>query len=114
MPDKDGRLTDPEWEKVLAWFNEKVPGGPPTCPMCSKKEWAVSRQLAAMQALTRPWIAIGAKFQLYPVVMLYCKYCAFLMPFGAKLIGVVEDGSENEEEELSQAVGKEDQDAKRS
>jgi hypothetical protein len=91
MPDKDGKLTDEERQKVVAWVT-KYPATPDArCPICGSPNWMVAEHL--VQPIT---IGPGMGLQLgglgYPQVQLISDPCGYTRLLNAVMIGLLPPG----------------------
>ncbi len=85
MPDKDGKLTSDETEKIKKWLDEHLATN--ACPACGFNEWGIGEQLALAPTFNPGGIfVIGAG---YPAVVVFCARCSFFRMHSAMLIGVV-------------------------
>ena len=94
MPDKDGRLTPDEKQRVAAWLTSQgIP--PPVCPFCGQREWAIGDHL--VQPVT---LGPGGGLTLggvgYPQVMLISSKCGYTALINAVIAGVLRQNTGSE------------------
>ncbi len=78
MPDKDGKLTKAENDKIIAWLNEK--GKNHACPFCAQNTWGIPDYLHSGSAYHGPGRVGGMS---YPQVMVACNNCSYIRTFMA-------------------------------
>lgn len=88
MPDKDGKLTEEDRQKVIAWL-ARYPGAQDlSCPICGTKEWMIAEHL--VQPIT---IGPQKSLQLggigYPQVMLISNPCGYTRFLNAVMVGII-------------------------
>ena len=97
MSNNDGRLTDKERDKFVAWLNGK--GKSHKCPVCEENDWGIGPNF--IQGLIyhpNGGVSIGGPS--YPQAFIVCNNCAYTRTFMAVQIGLVEnEGEEGEEDE---------------
>ena len=71
MPDENGKLTDPEWEKVAEWIGSNAPQM--RCPLCGNHEIDVGDQLVSPMPIKGTAELTSA--QLYRLIALTCMKC---------------------------------------
>ena len=86
MPERDGRMTDQERDRIDAWAAAHWQR-PRACPVCSRIEWALYEHLlrddhAAMD------ITIGADAQCVVYFTFRCLNCGYAMRIDALAAGV--------------------------
>lgn len=88
MPDKDGKLTDEDRQKVIAWVTKYPQAEHSVCPICGTGNWMIAEYM--VQPLT-----IGAQLGLqlggigYPLIMLISNPCGYTRFLNAVMIGLV-------------------------
>ena len=107
MPDKDGRLTEADDQKLKDWWTKHWKP-PVICPVCKSDKWTTTAHVIQMNrqapnALFSPGIT-------YPHILVTSDPCGYAMLFNATMLGLyepytapAEDGSEKEADEKSEA-----------
>jgi hypothetical protein len=95
MPGPDGKLTEEDRAKVVAWLSQYPKAADSQCPLCSSPEWMVAEYL--VQPIT---LGPNTSLQLggigYPQVMLISNPCGYTRFVNAVIVGVL-PGSKPEE-----------------
>ncbi len=95
MPDKDGKLTHEDREKITAWLGKYPKSSESPCPICGSSKWMIAERL--VQPIT-----IGPKMGLqlgglgYPQVMLISDPCGYTRFLNAVIMGLVPEASDAE------------------
>jgi hypothetical protein len=89
MPDKDGKLTTDEKNRVVQKLQTTWMGSAQNCPICGNSHWLIADHL--VQPLT---LGPNASIQLggaagYPQVMLISVGCGHTLFFNAVMLGVL-------------------------
>jgi len=85
MPDKEGRITEEERSKALAWLNEKAGIG--VCSMCGTKNWILADTMPNPPTYTSAGTRIGGIT--VPMVGIFCAKCGHLVFFSAIVMGLI-------------------------
>lgn len=91
MPDKNGRLSKEDVEKVIKWF-KKHWTQPAKCDVCGKFEWTIGKTIIAPMNIVNSEVKITG--QLYPQILVLCKHCGNTKYFNAIIMGLVEKNEE--------------------
>ena len=94
MPDQNGKLTQADKDKFIAWMNKKAKAH--HCPVCATNAWTIGDDLINALPYTGGSLVIGGPT--YPLAFLVCNNCAYTRHFMAVPIGLISP-SENEEGE---------------
>jgi hypothetical protein len=85
MPDLQGKLSQPEIDKALAWIRGHMNGNI-ICAVCKTNNWTLGDHTVAPPTWGgAPIIGVGTA---YPQVMLSCNKCSHTIYFGAVSIGL--------------------------
>jgi hypothetical protein len=93
MPDKDGKLTPEDRQKVIEWMGAHGKGDP-RCPICLSEKWMIAEFL--VQPMT-----IGGNHSLQlgggglPNIVLISDPCGYTRYLNAVLVGLVEGGKKD-------------------
>jgi len=96
MPDKDGKLTQEEKDRVAAWLTAKAVGDQ-RCPICGDPNWIIGDHI--VQPIT-----IGANNSLqlggvgYPNVLVISQRCGYTRFVNAVIIGIAKTRKDEEKE----------------
>ena len=93
MPDHDGKLTDEEREKAVAWLNEKTKNY--ECPVCGTNNWAIGQHIIQEDIYRGGNVIVGGS--VYPTVFVVCTNCAYVRHFMAIQMGVIDPKRPKEE-----------------
>lgn len=94
MPDSDGKLTQEETKKFIAWLNEKSKNH--ACPVCQNNNWAVGDHIVEGRIFRGGNTIIGGGIS-YPQIFVSCQNCQYIRHFMA--VPILELKSEDEKEE---------------
>lgn len=97
MPDKDGKLTDEDRNKVIAWLGQYPPalGANSPCPICGSTTWMIGEYL--VQPITLgPNITIQLGGPSYPQVMLISVPCGYTRFINAVIMGILQPDKEKD------------------
>jgi hypothetical protein len=97
MPDLNGVLTQPERDKVYAWFNKNW-ANPPKCPMCDSHKFILSDHVVMPTVYANTNVVYVGENVIspqissmsYPQIMLMCEKCGLVLYFNAVTIGIWE------------------------
>jgi hypothetical protein len=84
--------TNYDSQAFLKWIQEKSKGRL-LCPVCGgMEEWSINDTLHEMRAFKQGDLAISGP--IYPVVLVMCKSCGYVLPFSAAKLGLAKGASE--------------------
>lgn len=85
-------LSDEEKQKFSNWINERLRDA--VCPICKHDKWQLIENIAALPCGSKTGFDMRGHF---PLLIAICEKCAYVMPFSAVQVGIVErDTSEAE------------------
>ncbi len=89
MPDKDGKLSEADRQKISNWLNKRW-RAQRNCTVCGTNNWSIGEHVVTTARLNNKGqiLMSGAA---YPYVMVICNYCANTMAFNAPMLGLVEN-----------------------
>lgn len=87
MPDKEGKLTQPEKVKVVKWLTDHVADGHDfKCAVCGHTDWVVGDHIVTPVRFASTGFHFGGGA--YPQIMLICKNCAHTVFLNAAVMGI--------------------------
>lgn len=92
MPDPNGKLTQADKAKFVAWMNDKAKHH--QCPVCATNAWTIGDDLINAMPYTGAGFVIGGPS--YPLAFLVCNNCAYTRHFMAVPIGILPASEEKE------------------
>jgi len=72
--------------KVVAWLNEKWDGDK-KCPISGDNSWSISKDILVSLPYSRGGLTLGGNQ--YPLVLVTCTECGYVMTFSAMIMGLV-------------------------
>lgn len=72
MPDKDGKLSPEEQQKIIDWI-QKHSLGLLSCHLCKQTNWGITEHLIYLPVYTPNALMIGGPT--YPCIQLICNNC---------------------------------------
>jgi len=100
MADAQGKLTEEEKRKIIAWLegHEKSEA----CPVCATTKWVVGDHLLSGRTFTQGNLLIGGPS--YPQFIVYCANCFYTRHFMAvPVLGPLVDVKPKEEKSAAPA-----------
>ena len=88
-PNPQGGFTPSEREILAEWFKKHWKN--PICPVCGSRKWTGSDHV--VQPITQWPVGtanLGGVVPIYPVVLVTCMTCAYVMHFNAVVIGLIQ------------------------
>lgn len=82
------RLTAEQRKQVVAWIEEHTKGKGKGCPICGHPDWQLAEDIVEIQPHYENKVFPDV---IYPLVLLACSNCAYVMLFHATLIGVMKE-----------------------
>lgn len=84
MPGSDGKLTQAERDRFVAWLNSRQKNH--QCEVCNSNDWQIGEHLLHGQVFTGGGLVIGGAS--YPQAFIVCGNCAHIRLFMAVPIGL--------------------------
>ena len=90
MPSPGGMLSDEEQNQAIA-FLEKVWTQGRTCPIDGTDDWVLQDVLVHIPSFRPKGLVVGGKSLAFPLVVVVCKTCGYVMTFSAVRLGLVKE-----------------------
>lgn len=85
MPDSAGKLSQDDFQKIKAWWDQHWKGDV-VCPVCKTKHWTTSAHVVQTPRWSTPEAA-GAP-PVYPYIAISCNTCSHTLLFSAVRMGI--------------------------
>ncbi len=79
-------LTEEQNETIKEHLRDSVSGG---CPVCGGRNWTILPDLGFTGTMDAEYKQ-PIQGKIYPVVVVVCQNCHFMLQFGAKALGVLD------------------------
>lgn len=86
MPDKEGKLSADEQQKIIKWITDHSAGFGIPCPICKQKNWGITEHLVLFTIHTPNVFTIGGPT--YPCIQLLCSNCGSVQLINAIKAGI--------------------------
>ncbi|MGA2063044.1 MAG: hypothetical protein ABSG67_21440 [Thermoguttaceae bacterium] len=96
MPDKEGKLSADEQQKIIKWIMDHSAGLGINCPICKQKNWGITEHLIYLPIYTPNALTIGGPT--YPCVQLICNNCGSVQLINAVHTGVLANSPPDKKE----------------
>jgi len=95
-PASEGKV---EIGTIIKHLNEKWPGQK-KCPVCGHKVWVIADRVGGVVAVKESMVMPS---EIYPVVLVTCRNCGYVLAFNAGTVGAIEKPTQSEPTQSDEA-----------